>query len=118
MYKRQIYYTDAAKTEKFVLPEGAKTGDYVNFGTNLVYTDEGKVSMYIQDELEWSCNYSMGAENGEISLNVNNVKGFELPRTGGSGTIWFIVIGGALVAMAAIVIVIAAKKKKNTAETK
>ena len=114
----KIYYTDAAKTEKFVLPEGAKTGDYVNFGTNLVYTDEGKVSMYIQDELEWSCNYSMGAENGEISLNVNNVKGFELPRTGGSGTIWFIVIGGALVAMAAIVIVIAAKKKKNTAETK
>ena len=114
----KTYYTDAAKTEKFVLPANAKTGDYVNFGTNLVYTDDGQVEMYTQDALQWECNYSMGAENGEISLAVNNVKGFELPRTGGSGTTWFIVIGGALVIVAAAVIIAAAKKKRNAENTK
>ena len=114
----KTYYTDAGKTEKFALPEGVKTGDYVNFGTNLVYTDDGQVTMYTQDELEWSCNYNMGEEDGEISINVNNVKGFELPRTGGSGTTWFIIIGGALVVAAAIVIIAAIKKKNNAADAK
>ena len=75
-----------------------KNGAYVNFGTNLVYTDEGQVDMYTQDALEWSCNYNMGEENGTISISVNNVKGFELPRTGGNGTTWFLIIGGVLTA--------------------
>ena len=71
----------------------------MNFGTNLVYTDEGKVSMYIQDELEWSCNYSMGAENGE---NFSQCKQCQrilnclVPAA--AALFWFIVIGGALVA--------------------
>ena len=114
----KTYYTDAAKEETFALPAGVKNGAYVNFGTNLVYTDEGQVDMYTQDALEWSCNYNMGEENGTISISVNNVKGFELPRTGGNGTTWFLIIGGVLTAAAVLVIVAALRKKDRTSDVK
>ena len=54
-----------------------------------------------------------GAENGYLALTVKNSKGFDLPLTGGMGTILFTAGGIVLVAGAVVLLLVANKKKSR-----
>lgn len=72
------------------------------------------------DNCEWTVNASNGTgaltmnNDGVFELEVVNVKGVELPETGGIGTTIFYIVGG-LLAAAAIVLLVA-KKRMSSAE--
>lgn len=113
----ESYYADATRTTPIITPENANDGDYINFGTSTVYRSNGtQVDMYSPDALTWSAtvggeNATMGTD-GQITVNVNNSTGFQLPATGGSGTILFTVIGGILI-IGAVALLYKASRKKN-----
>lgn len=54
-----------------------------------------------------------GAETGYLALTVKNSKGFDLPLTGGMGTILFTAGGIVLVAGAVVLLLVANKKKSR-----
>lgn len=72
------------------------------------------------DNCEWTVSASNGTgaltmnNDGVFELEVVNVKGVELPETGGIGTTIFYIVGG-LLAAAAIVLLVA-KKRMSSAE--
>ncbi len=53
-----------------------------------------------------------GAETGYLALTVKNSKGFDLPLTGGMGTILF-TAGGIILVAGAVVLLLVANKKKS-----
>ena len=58
-----------------------------------------------------------GHENAEANLTIVNTRGFDLPKTGDTGTMWFTVAGVLVMAGAiAAIILISKKKKENTAQ--
>lgn len=118
------YYTDSSLETKYTLPEGAQAGDYVNFGNNSVWYNNGGTPTQVQMEkpgqLTWHVTVG-GNEvisdgtaigDGKIEVNVNNSTGFQLPATGGSGTILFTVIGGILI-IGAVALLYKVSRKKN-----
>ena len=110
----KTYYLGASKVTKYVMPDGVKAGQYINFDSKDVYTDAGKVTMYAPKDYTFSSNFAVDAAEGQVKVKVNNSKGFELPRTGGSGTTWFMLVGGILVIAAGIIIILAGRKKTRT----
>ena len=98
---------------------------WINFGTSEVWCRNSggtepweDVDMYAPGELEWKATVGgkdaqMDEENGTISIEVNNTKGFRLPQTGGSGTLWFLV-GGGVVVLAAIAVIVTVTRKKGS----
>lgn len=107
----KTYYLGSAKVTKYAMPEGITAGQYINFDSTEVYTDAGKVTMYAPKDYTFSSNFAVDEAKGQVKVKVNNSKGFELPRTGGSGTTWFMVVGGILIIAAGIIIILAGRKK-------
>lgn len=111
------YYRDEAATQPFVLPQGVAAGDYVNFGTNRVYTKgAGGVAQLVADlykvePLQWSANYNM--TGGAVMLKVNNTTGFQLPATGGEGALIFLAIGGLIAIVAGSLLFVTRRRRKN-----
>ena len=61
-------------------------------------------------------NYSSGVLKGEdntiaVITSVTNSKGFELPTTGGMGTVIFVIVGGSMM-LAAVLLLLMSKKKE------
>lgn len=60
----------------------------------------------------------MTADNGhadaEANLTVVNTRGFDLPKTGDVGTVWFTVIGVLVMAGAVAAIILVSKRKKES----
>ena len=54
-----------------------------------------------------------GVKTGYLALTVKNSKGFDLPLTGGMGTILFTAGGIVLVAGAVVLLLVANKKKSR-----
>lgn len=115
------YYADAACTEEFVLPNGVAADGYVDFGTSTVYTKDaaGTVTqvspMYKAEEYQASVDtYNM--EDGKVKLQVNNTKGFQLPTTGGEGTIMFLIVGGLIVAVAITALLVTRRRKNDSTQ--
>ncbi len=67
-------------------------------------TVDGKAVNMVEDN---------GSVNAEAPLTVVNTRGFDLPKTGGNGTMMFTVVGVLLMAGAAACIVLVSKKKKS-----
>lgn len=54
-----------------------------------------------------------GSENAEAPLTIVNTRGFDLPQTGDTGTMWYSVVGILAMASALFVIVLVSKKKRE-----
>ena len=54
-----------------------------------------------------------GSENAEAPLTIVNTRGFDLPQTGDTGTMWYSVIGIVAMASALGVIILVSKTKKR-----
>lgn len=54
-----------------------------------------------------------GSENAEAPLTIVNTRGFDLPQTGDTGTMWYSVIGILAMASALGVIILVSKTKKR-----
>ena len=54
-----------------------------------------------------------GSENAEAPLTIVNTRGFDLPQTGDTGTMWYSVIGILAMASALGVIILVSKKKRE-----
>ena len=54
-----------------------------------------------------------GSENAEAPLTIVNTRGFDLPQTGDTGTMWYSVIGIVAMASALGVIILVSKKKRE-----
>ena len=54
-----------------------------------------------------------GSENAETPLTIVNTRGFDLPQTGDTGTMWYSVIGILAMASALGVIILVSKTKKR-----
>ena len=108
------YYADAACEDQFVLPAGITAGKYVNFGTSNVYTAPNTkvATMYEEEALEWTANYSMGATNGEVYIEVDNTKGPRIPKTGDTTALLLYGLGALIAASAVIGAVVTKKKAK------
>lgn len=77
------------------LPDQIVTGQETAVFT---YTVEGNGTANIQND------------NGKITFDVQNAKGFSLPTTGGMGTYLFI-IGGGIMILAAVVLMVRSRRK-------
>lgn len=101
--------------ELFLLPDMEKPA-YISFNTTIVTSEEGSVVMYEPERLAWDSNYAMGekgtADAGVVKLYVNNTKIFQLPMTGGNGTLLF-VVAGAVIAMAGCGILFCTHRKRK-----
>lgn len=114
------YFADPAGSVEFILPAEAVPGtSHVDFGTSTVYQRVGTApeitqvtDMYKQPD--YQATTSVGTmENGAVKLLVNNSKGFQLPSTGGAGTIAFFAIGGLMIAVAAVVLLATRRRKSD-----
>ena len=54
-----------------------------------------------------------GSENAEAPLTIVNTRGFDLPQTGDTGTMWYSVVGILAMASALCVIILVSKTKKR-----
>ena len=54
-----------------------------------------------------------GSENAEAPLTIVNTRGFDLPQTGDTGTMWYSVVGILAMASALGVIILVSKKKRE-----
>lgn len=117
------YATDREGNIQFTLPDDAGDGDWINFGTSDVWqSNDGRSwnkveTMYTTNDLQWKATVGgsdVTDNNGTFgTINVNNQSGFDLPQTGGSGTIMFLVGGGVLVVAAVAAIFVVTRKKKE-----
>ncbi len=105
-----------ADGEQFVLPAGLDKATYIHFDTASVTENGNAAITYTQNSLEWDSNYAMGerdsADSGVIRIYVNNTKMFQLPVTGGNGTVLFVTAGAVLVA-AGICCLLMVRRKRN-----
>lgn len=132
-------YKDAACAEKDKIAEATSKDGVVNFGNaaklaaGTYYLKELKapagysaltsvvkvvISAKSQDHKQYDFEYTANgekeksvADNGIISLDITNNKGFSLPATGGMGTYLF-TIGGLVIMAGAVLLLIASKKRR------
>ena len=56
-----------------------------------------------------------GSENAIVPLTIVNTRGFDLPKTGDNGTLWFTVVGVLVMACAVSAIILVSRKKEEPA---
>ena len=82
------------------------------WATDKVYNEDGKLIYIKHAENTTKFKNADGSENGYITITVINRKGFDLPVTGGFGTLLFSGIG-ALLVVGGIGVLMSTKKKKG-----
>lgn len=85
------------------------------WATDKVYNEDGKLIYIKHAENTTKFKNADGSENGYITITVINRKGFDLPVTGGFGTLLFSGIGALLVVGGVGVLMSTKKKKKGNA---
>lgn len=84
------------------------------WATDKVYNEDGKLIYNKHTENTTKFKNADKSENGYITITVINRKGFDLPVTGGFGTLLFSCIGALLVVGGVGVLMSTKKKKGNT----
>ena len=116
--------TDTDKDNNVFKFEGLSVGDYklvettTPDGYNTLADKEFTVTAEHDESGLKSLNgttfaFTANLNAGSLTADVENVKGLELPFTGGAGTIVFTVIGLAIMATATTVLISTRKKKEN-----
>lgn len=98
------HYTTAKNTEGLELSNIPQKYLEHTYLYTLAFVDGNEVMMTADN----------GNENAEANLTVVNTRGFDLPKTGDVGTVWFTVIGVLVMAGAVAAIILVSKRKKES----